>query len=158
MPVEQQPDAGPGPHDGAPGGRARAGRLLTVVVASVEALVAAAAAVLSVLSGLQGGSLVLGAAVGGVAAGVAYLLGEVARGLARGLRWPTGVFVTTQVLVALVALSLGGRSLLTAAENPLISLFTVAALALAAAGLVGLSLLGRARGAGATEEEPPPVF
>lgn len=130
-----------------------------MAVAVVEALVAAAVAVVTLLSGLQDGSLVLAAAVGGVAAGTAYLLGEAARGFARGRRWPTGFFVTTQILVALVALSLGGRALLTAADNPGIAVVTGGALVLAGAGLVGVRLLAADRSAGGQDgEAPPPVF
>ncbi len=66
----------------------------------------------------------------------------------RGRRWPTGVFVTAQLLVALVALSLGGRALLTAADNPGIAVATAAALVLSAGGLVGVRLLTAAAPAG----------
>jgi len=126
----------------------------------VEASLAAAGAVAALLSGLRGGSLVLAAAVAGVAAGVAYLLVEAARGFVRGRRWPTGVFVTAQLLAGLVALSLGGRALLTFADNPGIAVTTVVALVLAAAGLVGVSMFagGRPADGAPGAEEPPPVF
>ena len=152
-----------GPQPGEPG-RARTGRSLVVLVAGLEAAAAVIGAVTAALSGLQGGSLVLAGGVAGVAGGVAYLLVEVARGFARGRRWPRGVFVTAQLLVALVALSLGGRALLTFAENPPIGVVTVVALALAAAGLTGVALLGgEPPGGGASsgtgpDEAPPPVF
>lgn len=132
-----------------------------MVVAGVEALIAAAGAATALLSGVRGGSLVLAAAVAGVAGGIAYLLLAAARGFATGKRWPTGIFVTAQLLVALVALSLGGRALLTFADNPRIGAATVAALALAVAGLVGVTRIARARSAdpaGSRAEEPPPVF
>ena len=151
-----------GPQPGGPG-RARTGRSLVVLVAGLEAAVAVVGAVTAALSGVQGGSLVLAGGVAGVAGGVAYLLVEVARAFARGRRWPRGVFVTAQLLVALVALSLGGRALLTFAENPPIGVVTVVALALAAAGLAGVALLGgEPPGAGASsgsgpDEAPPPV-
>lgn len=139
--------------------RARTGRSVTVLVAGVEAAVAAAGAVTAVLSGVQGGSLVLAGGVAGVAGGIAYLLLAAARGFARGQRWPTGVFVTAQLLIALVALSLGGRALLTFAENPRIGLVTLAALALAAAGLTGVALLATERsGEAGPDGQPPPVF
>ncbi|MFC3689179.1 hypothetical protein [Aquipuribacter hungaricus] len=146
--------AQPGPRPS----RARTGRLLAAGVAGVEALVAAGGAVTALLAGVQGGSLVLAAAVGGVAAGAAYLLLEAARGFLRGRRWPTGIFLTVQVLVALVALSLGGRALLTFADNPGIGVVTVVALALAVAGLVAVSMLATDRAGAADAEEPPPVF
>ncbi len=170
-PVEQSPDplgrpdgagnrgvAGSG-HDGP--ARARTGRGLVVGVAGVEAVAAAGGAVAAVLSGVQDGALVLAAAVAGVAGAVAYLLGEVARGFARGRRWPTGVFVTAQLLVALVALSLGGRGLLTFADNLVIALVTVVSLLLAAGGLVGVWLLASGRTEADPvpgEDDPPPVF
>ena len=139
--------------------RSRTGMLLAVVVAGVEAAVAAAGAVTAVLSGVQDGSLVLAGAVAGVAGGTAYLLLQAARGFARGRRWPTGIFVTVQLLVALVALSLGGRALLTFAENPRIGVVTLTALALAGAGLTGVMLLARERsGQPGPTEQPPPVF
>jgi len=132
---------------------------VAVVVAAAEAAVAAAGAVTAVLSGAQGGSIVLAGGVAGVAGGIAYLLLEAARGFARGRRWPTGIFVTAQLLVALLALSLGGRSLLTFADNPRIGLVTVAALALAAAGLTGVALLAAERsGEAGPDGHTPPVF
>jgi len=125
----------------------------------VEAAVAAAGAVTAVLSGVQGGSPVLAGGVVAAAGGIAYLLVESARGFARGRRWPRGIFVTAQLLIALVALSLGGRALLTFAENPRIALVTLAALALAAAGLTGVALLATERPDEAGPDgQPPPVF
>lgn len=112
------------------------------------------AAAVTVLAGLQGGSLPLAAGVAAVALGAAWLLVEVARGFARGRRWPTGIFVTVQLLVALTALSLGSRSLLTLTDNPRIAGLTLLALLVSGAGLLGAVLLGRTA-AGPGEEDMP---
>jgi hypothetical protein len=157
--VELTPDPASSYRRGNTSGRERTGRLLAVGVAVVEAGVAAVGAVVAVLSGLQDGSLALAAAVGGVAGGTAYLLAEAARGFARGRRWPSGIFTTAQLLLALVALSLGGRALLTAVDNPGIALVTVVALVLAATGLVAVYLVaGERPPAGGAEDDEPPVL
>lgn len=128
---------------GGPGGdRSALGRRLLVGVAAVEAVAAAGAAVVAVVSGTQGGSLPLAIGVAVVAVGVAYLLVEVARAFAQGRRWPRGIFVTVQLLVLLVALSVGAPSLTAPAEAPRIAAVTALALLVAAAGLVGVGLTG----------------
>lgn len=118
-------------------------------VAAVEALAAAGAGVVAVLAGLQGGSVALAVGVAVIALGVAYLLVEVARAFVQGRSWPRGIFVTVQLLVLLVALSVGAPSFTAPAEAPRIAALTAAALLVAAAGLVGVAITGgRDRGAG----------
>lgn len=122
-------------------GRARTGRILAVGVALAEAFAAAAGAAVAVLTGLRGGSLPLGLGVGAAAAATAYLLVEVARGFLAGRRWPVGIFVTVQLLVALVALSVGSGALLAIVAAPAIGVPTLLALVAAGLGLAGVALL-----------------
>jgi hypothetical protein len=137
-----------------PDSRARTGRHLAVGVAVLEALVAATAGVVAVVTGLQGGSLALGAAVGVVCGGVAYLLVEIARALWAWRGWPVGIFVTVQVLVVLVALSVGSRAVLSILDNPRVGGLTLVAVLVALAGLVGAFLV-----AGSTRRDSsPPVL
>lgn len=126
--------------------RARTGRALAVGVALLEAVVAAVAGTVAVVTGLQGGSLVLGLGVGAASAGVAYLLVEVARGFAAWRAWPTGIFLTVQVLVVLVALSVGSRAVLSVLSNPRVGGLTLAAVLVGVTGVVGALLMaGRTR-------------
>jgi len=140
MPVSPSPRDGAGAA-GDVGGRARTGRRLVVAVAAVEAVALAGAAVATVLTGLQDGSVLLGVGVGAAAAGTSYLMVEVTRGFAAGRRWPTGIFVTVQLLVALVALSVGAPALLVLASAPRIAIPTLLALGAAAVGLAGVAML-----------------
>lgn len=143
-----------GPDDGAGPGRAQVGRSLAVGVALLEAVVAVVAGVVAVVAGLQGGSLLLGLGVGVAAAAVAYLLVEVARAFGAWRAWPTGIFVTVQLLVVLVALSVGSRAVLEIATNPRIGGLTLLAVLVAFAGLAGAVLMaGRTRRSG-----NPPVL
>lgn len=128
------------------GGDGRAGRLLMVAVAGLEAVAVAAAGVAAAVSGLREGSAALGAGVAAAAVLLAYLLVEIARGLAKGRRWPVGVFVTIQLLTGLVALSVGAPALLAIGASSRIGGLTLAALVVAAAGLSGAVLLGFGRG------------
>lgn len=131
--------------------RARRGRSLAVGVALLEAVVAAGAGVVAVLTGLQGGSLVLGLGVGAAAAGLAYLLVEVARGFRAWRAWPTGIFVTVQVLVVLVALSVGARAVLSLLSNPRVGGLTLAAVLVGLAGLTGAVMMtGHTRRSGSS--------
>ncbi|MGJ7440870.1 hypothetical protein [Aquipuribacter sp. MA13-6] len=126
--------------------RARKGRALAVGVALLEALVAAGAGVVALVTGLQGGSLVLGLGVGAACAGLAYLLLEVARGFAAWRAWPTGIFLTVQVLVVLVALSVGSRAVLSLVSNPRVGGLTLLAVLVGVAGVAGAVLMaGRTR-------------
>lgn len=130
---------------------ARRGRSLAVGVALLEAVVAAGAGVVAVLTGLQGGSLVLGLGVGAAAAGLAYLLVEVARGFRAWRAWPTGIFVTVQVLVVLVALSVGARAVLSLLSNPRVGGLTLAAVLVGLAGLTGAVMMaGHTRRSGSS--------
>lgn len=142
---QDPPDRSSGATD--PGlARARTGRALAVGVALLEAAVAAVAGVVAVVTGLQGGSLVLGLGVGAASAGVAYLLVEVARGFAAWRAWPTGIFLTAQVLVVLVALSVGSRAVLSLLANPVVGGLTLAAVLVGVTGVVGAVLMaGRTR-------------
>gem|GEM_PF-5989535 len=131
--------------------RTRTGRALAVGVALLEAAVAAGAGVVAIAAGLQGGSLVLGLGVGAASAGVAYLMVEIARGFRAWRAWPTGIFMTVQVLVVLVALSVGAPALLSLFSNPRVGGLTLAAV------LVGLAgLAGAARMAGPTRRTAGP--
>ncbi len=126
--------------------RAATGRALAVGVALLEAVVVGVAGVVAVVTGLQGGSLVLGLGVGVAAAGVAYLLVEVARGFRAWRAWPTGIFLTVQVLVVLVALSVGSRAVLSLVDNLRVGGLTLAAVVVGVTGVVGsLLMAGRTR-------------
>lgn len=137
-----------------PDSRALTGRRLAVAVAALEALVVAGAGVTAVVTGLQGGSIALGAGVGVVCAGVAYLLVEVARALWAWRGWPVGIFVTVQVLVVLVALSVGSRAVVTILDNPRVGGLTLLAVLVALAGLAGAYLVAGSTRRGAD----PPVL
>ncbi|WP_380169109.1 hypothetical protein [Jannaschia sp. R86511] len=129
--------------------RARAGRALAVGVALLEALAVAAAGVVAVVTGLQGGSLPLGLGVGAACAAVAYLLIEVARAFAVWRAWPTGIFLTVQVLVVLVALSVGSRAVLSLLDNPRVGGLTLLAVLVGLTGVAGAVLMaGRTRRGG----------
>ncbi len=131
--------------------RARNGRAVAVGVALAEAAVAAGAGVLAVVTGLQGGSLALGLGVGAAAAGVAYLMVEIARGFRAWRAWPTGIFVTVQVLVVLVALSVGAPALLSLLSNPRVGGLTLGAVTLGLTGMVGAVMMaGHTRRGGTT--------
>lgn len=152
-------DATPDPEDRraspappTPTGSVATGRRLCVAVALVEAAVLVGAAAVTLLAGARGGSLPLAVGVAVVAAGVAYLLVEVARAFAVGRRWPSGIFVTVQLLVGLVALSVGSPAVLAIAAEPVVGGVTVAAVLLALTGLAGAVLLGR--GPGPREDLP----
>jgi hypothetical protein len=125
--------------------QARTGTRLVVGVALLEAVAVAGAAVVAVVSGVQGGSFLLGAGVAVAAAATAYLLVEVARGFARRRRWPTGLFVTVQLLVVLVALSVGAPAVASFVAAPRVAALTLAALVVAGAGLVGVGLISASR-------------
>jgi hypothetical protein len=124
------------------------GALLCVVVAAVEGVAAAVGALLALLSAGGSGSWPLGVGVAVVAAGVAYLLGRVAFAWWRGERWQRGLFATVQVLVVLVALSVGAPVLLAPAAAPTTFALVAASLVLAGAGLAGAVLAVRAAAAG----------
>lgn len=145
------PDSSGGPTPGGPGAT---GRRLCVGVALLEASVLVVGAVVTLVAGVQGGSLPLAVGVAVVTAGVAYLLLEVARAFAAGRRWPTGIFVTVQLLVALVALSVGSRAVLSIAANPVIGGATLAAVLVALAGLLGAGLVGRGPQPGPRDDLP----
>lgn len=161
LPPDDRPPQDPDGRAGAAGGprageveRAQLGRRLVVVVAVLEACALLLAAATTVLAGLRGGSLPLAAGVAAAALAAAWLLVEVARGFAKGRRWPTGIFVTVQLLVALTALSLGSRSLLTLTDNPRIGGLTLLALLVAGVGLLGAVLLARTAGDAGDEDMP----
>lgn len=124
--------------------RARLGLWLAVLVAAFEGVVVCVAGVAAVVSGLLDGSWVLGLAVGLVALGAGVLLLQAARAFLAGRRWPRGIFVTVQVLLVLVVLSVGAPSLLDVAGSTRIAGLTLAGLLLGVAGLVGVALGGAA--------------
>lgn len=102
---------------------------------------AAGAGVVAVVTGLQGGSLPLGLGVGVACVAVAYLLVEVARAFAAWKAWPTGIFLTVQVLVVLVALSVGSRAVLSLLDNPRVGGLTLLAVLVGLAGVLGAVLM-----------------
>ncbi|MFC5382515.1 hypothetical protein [Aquipuribacter nitratireducens] len=131
------------------------GALTCAVVAGVEATAALVAAVLALLSGLGSGGWALGAAVAAAAGGVAYLLLRVSAAWWRGRTWQRGIFVTVQLLVALVALSVGSPALLSPGDAPRVALLTGAALLAAVTGLVGAAAAARVGPAGGAPRERP---
>ena len=118
----------------APGGWAPAAG-----VAAVEAVSVAGYGVLLLLSGARGDGLLLALALTGVAFGTAVLLLSMARAFLAGRRWPTGGFLTVQLFVLVLAVSLGGPSLLMAADHPRAAILTAVALLVAVAGLVAVA-------------------
>lgn len=112
--------------------------LPAAVVAAVEAVAAAGYGVLLVASGARGDGLLLALVLSVVALGTAALLLAMARAFLAGRRWPTGGFVTVQLFALVLAVSLGGPSLLMPGEHPQAAALTAAALAVAVAGLVAV--------------------
>ncbi len=125
-------------------------RLARATVAGLEAAICAVAAVAFVVSGLREGTVPTAWTLALVALAAAAGLAAVAHGFATGRRWPTGAFVTVQLLIAVIAVSQGARSWLTFTANPPVATVTLGALLLALAGLgvVALGERGRVDGDG----------
>ena len=108
-------------------------------VAAAEAAAVAAYGLLLLLSGARGDGLLLALALTGLAFGTAALLLAMSRAFLAGRRWPTGGFITVQLFVLVLAVSLGGRSLLMASDHPGAATVTAVALLVAVAGLVAVA-------------------
>lgn len=109
------------------------------VVAAVEGVAAAGYGLLLLVSGARADGLLLALALSAVALGTAALLLAMSRAFLAGRRWPTGGFVTVQLFVLVLAVSLGGPSVLMAAEHPRAATLTAVALLLGVAGLVAVA-------------------
>lgn len=126
------------------------------VVAALEAAAAAAFGIRLLLFTPGSDALLMALVVGLVALGVAAVLAVMCRAFWAGRRWPAGGFITVQVFVLVIAVSVGGPTLISPGRAPMTGAVTAAAVVLAALGLLGVASGLTAAAAPASDEAAPP--